>query len=107
MVDYGFDAATPDINWMTRLAEDRPSDWVVLTGDDRIRRNKAERTAWKRARLKGFVFARGFQKTPVHQTAALLLWRWPEMESFVGSAAPGSLFELPIGRSSGFVPLTV
>ena len=53
MTDHGFNASTSDIEWMTRLAQDRPADWLVMTGDDRIRRNKAERTAWKRARLKG------------------------------------------------------
>jgi hypothetical protein len=76
-----------------------------MTADDRIHRSKAERAAWKAAGLKGYVLARGFQKTPVHQTASTLIWRWPEMRSFISSAARGSRFELPVGRTSGFRPL--
>jgi hypothetical protein len=48
-----------------------------------------------------------FQKTAVHQQAALLLWRWPAMETFILATTPGSLFELPISRSGRFRPLTV
>lgn len=107
MADYGFRHDTPDIDWIERLHQDRPADWVVLTNDLRISRNKANRAAWLRSGLKGFVLASGFQKTPMNQIASTLLWRWPEMENFIKSAAPGSLFELPVKRSSGFKALTV
>jgi hypothetical protein len=39
--------------------------------------------------------------------AAVLLWRWPEMRSFISSAAASSMFELPINKRSGFEPLAV
>ena len=107
MADYGFRHDTPDIEWIERLNHDRPTDWVVITSDAQIRRNKANRTAWLRAGLKGFVLAAGFQKTPMNQVASTLLWWWPEMETFIRSAAPRSLFELPVKRSSGFKALTV
>lgn len=107
MSDFGFGPATPDLAWIERLGSDRPADWIVVTGDDRIRRNRHERLAWKRAGLEGFVLARAFQKMPRHQAASLLLWRWPDMSRFIASAAPGSMFELPVGRSSGFVSLSV
>jgi hypothetical protein len=89
------------------LGADNPADWVVITGDHRIRKNRAERAAWIRANLKGFVLAKSYQKTPINQCASILLWRWPEMEQFIRLAAPGSMFELPINRRSGFVSLTV
>ena len=107
MPDYGFTGATADIEWITSLGQDRPSDWIVVTGDDRIRKNRFERLAWKNAGLKGFVLGRAFQKMPVHQTASVIIWRWPDMERLIGSVAAGSLFELPIGRSAKFTPLTV
>ena len=107
MKDYGFDENTIDEDWIRRLGEDKPADWIVVTGDKRITRNKAERAAWVRAGLRGFVLAPAFQKTQVHRQASLLLWRWPDMEAFIVAAAAGSLFELPIGRSGKFRPLPV
>ena len=83
MSDYGFGQDTEDEEWITRLGEDKPTDWIVVTGDKRITKNKAERAAWVKAGLRGFVLAPAFQKTPVHQQAALLLWRWPAMETFI------------------------
>jgi PIN like domain len=106
MSGYGFDQNTEDEEWIRRLGEDEPADWIVVTGDKRIARNKAERAAWLRAGLKGFVLAPAFQKSPVHRQASLILWRWPDMEAFVSAATAGSLFELPVGRSGKFRPLT-
>ena len=80
-------------------------DWIVITGDGRIERNKAERMAFRQAMLKGFVLAPAYQKTPVNQTAAILVWRWPEMVSLIQSVASPALFELPINRSARFKPL--
>lgn len=106
-MDCGFDGATADLAWINRLALDRPADWVVVTGDDMIRRNRGERIAWKRSGLRGFVLARGFQKMPVNQGASLILWRWPDMARLVQAVVGGSLFELPIGRGARFSPLSV
>lgn len=107
MINYGLRHDSTDIEWIERLNLDRPADWVVITNDAQIRRHKANRAAWLSAGLKGFVFASGFQKMPMNQIASTLIWRWPEMEGFIRSAAPRALFELPVKRSSGFKPLTV
>jgi hypothetical protein len=107
MSEYGFKGDTQDEVWIKRLGDDVPAEWIVITGDRRIRKNMAERTAWIRAGLKAFVLAPAYQRTPVHQQASLLLWRWPAMEAFISAAAKGSMFELPIGRSSGFRPLAI
>jgi len=106
MGDYGLSHSTTDIEWITCLAADA-SPWIIVTGDHRIRKNLAERTAWIKAGLKAFVLARAYQKTPVHQCASILLWRWPEMEKFMSLAAPGSMFEMSINRKSGFTPLAI
>jgi hypothetical protein len=107
MSDYGFNHETDDEAWIKRLGEDKPADWIVVTGDKRITKNRAERAAWVRAGLKGFVLAPAFQKTPMHQQAALLLWRWPGMEAIILAAAARSLFELPISRNGKFRSLTI
>lgn len=106
MGKFGFSHETPDIDWITGLAADS-ADWIVVTGDQRIRKNIAERAAWIRAGLKAFVLAPAYQKTPVNQCASVLLWRWPEMERFIALAAAGSMFELSINRKTGFTPLAV
>ncbi|MGJ4899445.1 hypothetical protein ACQR2B_31005 [Bradyrhizobium oligotrophicum] len=107
MPEYGFAHDTTDIEWITRLGAEN-AEWIVITGDQRIRRNIAERTAWIKAGLKGFVLSSAFRKkTPVNQCASVLLWRWPDMRTFILQAAPGSMFELSINRRSGFVSLPV
>jgi hypothetical protein len=107
MPDYGFRHDTDDAEWIVRLGSDSPADWIVITGDQRIRKNKAERTAWLQSGLKGFVLAPAYQKTPVNECCACLLWRWPEMKQFISLAAAGSMFEMSINRRSGFKSLAI
>jgi hypothetical protein len=107
MPEYGLSAGSSDVDWIERLSKDSLSDWIVITFDSRIRKDRANRKAWLEGRLKGFVLASGFQKMPVNQVASILLWRWPEMRRFIGSVAPPSLFELPVKRSGQFRSLTV
>jgi len=38
MTDYGFSHDTADVDWIERLAADDPPDWIVVTGDQRIRK---------------------------------------------------------------------
>jgi hypothetical protein len=107
MREFGFNERTKDLDWIVKLSTDREFDWIVISEDDRIRRVTAERVAWKKARLKGFVLASGYQKMPLNQRASNLIWRWPEMETFIQSAAAGSMFELPVKRSAGFRALAI
>jgi hypothetical protein len=88
-----------DIEWIELLGKDKMV-WMVVTGDDRIRKNKAERAAFRAAGLSGFVLARAYQKTPIHQVASFLLWRWPEMEQLFGLVTGPALHELPMSRTS-------
>jgi hypothetical protein len=106
MPEFGFAHNTPDVDWIKGLGADH-SVWIVVTGDHRIRKNKAERAAWIRAGLKAFVLAPAYKKTPINQSAAVILWRWPEMEQFISLAAAGSMFEMSINLRKGFSPLTV
>jgi hypothetical protein len=81
------------------LAEPSPERWIVVTGDARIAKNRPERAAFRSAGLFGFVLAPAYQKTPLHQVASFLLWRWPEMEQLVGLVGGAALYELPMNRS--------
>jgi hypothetical protein len=86
-----------DVEWITMLAQQR-RDWMVATGDDRIRKNNATRAAYRSAELSGFVFAPAYQKTPMHQVASFMLWRWPEMEQLFRLVGGAALYELPMNR---------
>jgi hypothetical protein len=87
-----------DLEWIEALARER-GVWMVVTGDDRIRKNKATRAAYRAAGLSGFVLARAYQKTPMHKVASFILWRWPEMEQLFGLVGGAALYELPMNRS--------
>lgn len=87
-----------DEEWIAMLAAD-PARWIVVTGDGRIRKNPAERAAYRAAGLCGFVLAPAYQKTPMHQCASFLLWRWPEIESQANLITGAALFELPMSRT--------
>ena len=42
----------PDVEWIEHLSA-TGEDWLIISGDGRIRKNPAERTAYRRAKLKG------------------------------------------------------
>jgi hypothetical protein len=44
MPEYGFAHNTDDIDWITRLSTDA-AQWIIVTGDQRIRKHIAERAA--------------------------------------------------------------
>ncbi len=91
--------ASADIEWIAHLRR-HPRDWIFITGDARLLRNRAERAALRAAELHGFVLAAAYQKTPLHQIAATIVWKWPEIEAITKLVAPPSMHEIPIGRTS-------
>ncbi|MCJ2127383.1 hypothetical protein [Methylobacterium sp. E-045] len=94
-----------DLEWMSYLAG-TGDDWLVITGDGRIKDNKAERAAFRQAGLKGLVLAPAYQKTPINQQASFLMWRWPDIDILL-RLAPPFLFEIPMNRHSGIKQLPV
>jgi hypothetical protein len=96
----------PDVEWIEMLAHD-PAVWIVVTGDERISKNRAERQAFRAAGLSGFALHRAYQKTPLHQCASFLLWRWPEMESLTRLVGGPVLYELPMNRTAKIKALPI
>lgn len=95
-----------DLDWITYLSG-TGDNWLVVTGDGRIQKNRAERLAFRQAGLKGFVLASAYQRTPLHQQASFLIWRWLDVEDLVRLTAPPFLFELPMSRTSRIRALSV
>lgn len=88
-----------DTDWMAALGAD-PRDWVVVTGDRRIGAVPAEKEAFRRAALKGFVLAPGYQKMRLNEQASTLLWRWPELVDVISRFRPPILVDVPPTRGA-------
>lgn len=86
-----------DLEWIDHLRR-HPENWAFITGDGRILKNRAERAALRLAGLHGFLLAPAYQKTPLHQIAATIVWKWPEIESITKLLAAPSMHEIPIGK---------
>lgn len=86
-----------DVEWIEYLRAS-PEVWTFISGDGRILKNPAERAALRSAGLHGFVLAPGYQKTPLNQVAAVLLWHWPEMIRLTEILAAPSMHEVPMKR---------
>lgn len=89
-----FDPATPDTEWIRKLSEE--GQWIILSGDRRITRNKAEYEAFRISRLVGFFLSKGLQKSKVTKQMERILALWDEIEKIATSAQGGAIFELPM-----------
>lgn len=88
-----------DIEWIDHLRKS-PEDWIFVSGDARVLKNPAERAALRSAGLHGFILAAAYQRTPLNQTAAALVWRWPELLKVTQLLAAPSMHEIPIGKAT-------
>lgn len=92
-----FGPGVTDLQWISTLS--REGSWVVLSGDRRISRNKAEYNAFRASRLIGFFLSAGLYKAPLVKQAERILALWSGIETFAERAQPGSMFELPMTSS--------
>ncbi|MBV8664169.1 MAG: hypothetical protein JO107_13825 [Hyphomicrobiales bacterium] len=89
-----FGASVKDVEWISRLsAEGR---WVVISGDGRIARNRAEQAAFRNSRLIGFFFAPALNRSKVTKQMQRLLALWDDIENIAKLVAGGAMYELPI-----------
>lgn len=88
-----------DIDWISYLRQ-QPDNWIFVSGDGRILRNPAERAALRSAGLHGFILAPAYQKTPMNQVAATIVWKWPEVLQVTSLLEPPSMHEIPIGKNT-------
>ena len=92
-----FGAGISDREWISSLnAEGR---WIVLSGDRRITRNKAEYHAFRSSKLIGFFLSKGLHKAPITKQAARILTLWDTMCQLADSVQGGAMFELPMTSS--------
>lgn len=88
-----------DIAWMGELGTE--GDWVVITGDEAIRRNPAERRAWREMRLTTFFFQPAWMRTRMEEQAWRLL-RWlPRLIDITSTEAIGTGLSVPLRWHGG------
>jgi hypothetical protein len=95
-----------DVEWIDLLRKSN-DEWIFFSGDARVLKNPAERAALRSAGLHGFILAPAYQKTPLHQVASILVWRWPEVLQIVNLLQPPSMHEVPINRNAKLRSLPV
>lgn len=67
----------PDVEWLERLG--REGDWIIISADQRISRNPAERLAWRESHLTTFFFAPPWASDSFWSQAKSLVTWWPEI----------------------------
>lgn len=89
-----FGPGVRDIEWIGTLSSE--GRWVVISGDRRITKNRAEYAAFRTSRLVGFFLSKGLYKSPVVKQMERLLALWTSMEVQSNLVAGGAMFELSV-----------
>ncbi|MFG6519519.1 hypothetical protein ACGYLX_18950 [Sulfitobacter sp. 1A13496] len=86
-----------DTEWIKDLHKE--GGWVVISGDRRITRNRAEQQLFKSSNLVGFFLSKGLNKAPITKKMERLMALWPTIEKQVGLVSGGAMFELPMAST--------
>jgi hypothetical protein len=89
-----FPQTTADVDWIRDLGAES-LNWIVISGDTRISRNKHEHEAWLEARLTFFFWAPGWLHLGAWQQAWKLIKWWPTIVDQAAKIAPGAGFMIP------------
>jgi len=83
---------TPDVDWLTKLGVE--GDWVVISGDLRITRNKHERAKWLEAEITAFFLSPAWSNLTFWEQAWKLIKQWPLIVDQSHRIEPGAGFEV-------------
>ena len=89
-----FGPGVDDIDWIKELSAE--GNWVVISGDRRITKNRVEAQAFRNSNLVGFFLSKGLRKARVTKQMERLLALWETIEKQVPLVAGGAMFELPM-----------
>jgi hypothetical protein len=89
-----FGTGVKDIDWIKELSAE--GHWIVISGDRRITRNRAESRAFQNSNMVGFFLSAGLYKAPLIKQMERLMALWPSIEQQAGIVAGGAMFELPM-----------
>lgn len=88
-----FDASVSDTEWISTLSSE--GGWIIISGDQRIRRRPQERDIWRAAKLTTFFMADGYTKLERWEQIRWMIDKWPTIMDQAGRVTPGSAFEVP------------
>jgi len=89
-----FGSGALDPQWIEALGK-RKEPWVIVSGDQQIRRRPAESEALRASGRTSFFLAKGFTKQPRWEQVRWLINKWPEIEDMAARVQPGASFEVP------------
>jgi predicted nuclease of predicted toxin-antitoxin system len=89
-----FAPSITDIDLIEQLSRD--GDWVLVSGDRRITRNKAEREAFRKSKVIGLFLSSGLYKAREVKKLERILALWDAIEDICSRVSPGAMFELPM-----------
>lgn len=92
-----FGASVTDTEWIGAL--NLEGHWVIISGDRRISKNKAEQQSFKSSRLVGFFLAPGLQKAKLTKQMERLMALWETIEKQAELVGGGAMFEIPMKSS--------
>ncbi len=83
-----------DVDWISELSSE--GQWMVVSGDRRITRNRAEYHAFRNSNLIGLFLSEGLYKAPVAKQMERILALWPTIVTVGKTVQGGAMFELPL-----------
>ncbi len=92
-----------DVEWIPALAKEK--DWIIISGDCKLRKKPDERTVFYGAGLTTFFLAPGWINVGFWEQAALLVRWWPSIRNQASLAEAGSVFEIPFRQTGRFKPI--
>ena len=96
--DDRFVPTTPDTEWLSVLGADDPP-WIVISGDGRILKNKAERQVLQEANLTFFCMSKPWTQMTIHEYAWKFIKVWPDIvENALASVHTPRIFEVSGGK---------
>ncbi len=89
-----FGPRVSDETWIAALSLE--GRWVVISGDAKIARRRAEQAAFRNSRLIGFFMMSALNAAKTARKMQRLPALWDDIEALAGRVAGGSMFELPV-----------
>ncbi len=89
-----FERTTSDVDWMRALGTE--GDWVVITSDIRITKNKHEVLAWKESGLTVFFLKNAWLKMTFWPQAAQIVKTWPNIKKLAQRYPTAHRFLVPV-----------
>jgi hypothetical protein len=88
-------ATKKDWEWIPVLAADG-SDWIIISGDQRISRGLHERAAWLQSGLTAFFLADAWASKSFWDQTVMLAQRWPKIVETARATPSGAGYVVPL-----------